>query len=162
MRSESQKTTPRLSGQARNEVYHCLDMLQIWQHFLKEKFGELPDSDVRQLVRQLEKLVRESEKIVVKINAALAREGSSLAHVYSSASGAAGVATSLTSYLRTPTGGCFTARDVRALNPQMSLASVRTQLNQMVVSGELEVVDVKSGRVGRPVKLYAWALAEAA
>jgi hypothetical protein len=35
------KTTPRLSGQARNEVYHCLDMLQIWHHFLKEKFGEL-------------------------------------------------------------------------------------------------------------------------
>ena len=67
-------------------------MLQIWQHFLKEKFGELPDSDVRQLVRQLEKLVRESEKIVVKINAALAREGSNLAHVYSSAGGAASVA----------------------------------------------------------------------
>jgi len=35
------KTTPGLSGQARNEVYHCLDMLQIWQQFLKETFGEL-------------------------------------------------------------------------------------------------------------------------
>jgi len=35
------KTTPGLSGRSRNEVYHCLDMLQIWQQFLKESFGEL-------------------------------------------------------------------------------------------------------------------------
>jgi hypothetical protein len=35
------KTTPGLSGQSRNEVYQCLDMLQIWQEFLKETFGEL-------------------------------------------------------------------------------------------------------------------------
>jgi len=123
---------------------------------------KVPDFDVRQLVRQLEKLVRESEKIVVKINAALAREGSSLAHVHASASGADRVVTSLTSFLRTPTGGCFTARDVHALNPQVSVASVRIALNQMVVGGELEAVDVKSGRVGRPVKLFAWPFAKAA
>src|SRR6266542_6925612 len=35
------KTTPGLSEQSHNEVYHCLDMLQSWQQFLKETFGEL-------------------------------------------------------------------------------------------------------------------------
>jgi hypothetical protein len=35
------KTTPELSGQSRNEAYQCLDMLQIWQKFLAERFGKL-------------------------------------------------------------------------------------------------------------------------
>ena len=109
-------------------------------------------------------LIAELEKIVMNLKeAALARGGSSSpAHVDGSANGALNAPTSLTSSLRTPTAGCFTARDVHALNRQMSLAAVRMRLNQLVISGELEVVDVKSGRVGRPVKLYAWALAEAA
>jgi hypothetical protein len=35
------KTTPGLRGTSRNEVYQCLDMLQIWQEFFKATFGEL-------------------------------------------------------------------------------------------------------------------------
>jgi hypothetical protein len=35
------RTTPGLRGQSRNEVYQCLDMLQIWHEFLTERFGEL-------------------------------------------------------------------------------------------------------------------------
>ncbi len=33
------KTTAGLSGQSRNEVYECLDIMQIWQDWIKDTFG---------------------------------------------------------------------------------------------------------------------------
>jgi hypothetical protein len=109
------------------------------------------------------RLILELENIVAKIKAAVSQPSCSSSAAHDAlASGAREAPISLTSPLHVPSDGSFTARDVYMLNPQLSLVSVRARLKQMVFNGELEAIDVKSGRVGRPVKLYAWALAKAA
>jgi hypothetical protein len=67
-----------------------------------------------------------------------------------------------TGSLGLPSESSFTARDVHAVNPERSLVWVRLKLNEMVERHELDVVAVKAGRVGRPLHLYARALAKAA
>jgi hypothetical protein len=111
------------------------------------------------------RLILELENIVAKIKAAVSQPScsSSPATVEAVAGDEAlGGSGSLTSSLRLPKEGCFTARDIHTQNAERSLASVRVTLNEMVEQGELDVVEIQSGRVGRPVKLYAWALAKAA
>jgi hypothetical protein len=35
------RTTAGLSGKSRNEIYECLDMVQIWQEWIKDTFGPI-------------------------------------------------------------------------------------------------------------------------
>jgi hypothetical protein len=43
------KTTEGLSGKSRNEVYECLDMVQIWQEWIKGNFGTITKINHRSL-----------------------------------------------------------------------------------------------------------------
>ncbi len=56
--------------------------------------------------------------------------------------------------LRLPQALCFTLKEVHEVNKQRSVMWTRMQLNQKVVRGELEAVNIASGGVGRPLRLY--------
>jgi len=56
--------------------------------------------------------------------------------------------------LRLPQALCFTVKEVHEVNKQRSIMWTRIQLNQKVARGELEAVNIASGGVGRPLRLY--------